>query len=150
VRDSEVIPMVTIRQLLAEKGPRVLAVGPENTVYDAIKKMADENVGCLVVSENDVPIGLITERHYARNVVLRGRGSPTTKVREIMETDVLCARPDQTVEECMAVMTDRRVRHLPVIEQGKLVGIVSIGDLVKAIIGDQQFLIDQLVQYIHS
>lgn len=142
--------MVTVRQLLTEKGDRVFAVGPESTVFEAIKKMADENIGCLVVCEQDTPVGIVTERHYARNVVLRGRGSPTTKVREIMDTDVLYARPDQTVEECMAVMTDKRVRHLPVIDDGKLVGIISIGDLVKAIISDQQFLIDQLVQYIHG
>jgi len=142
--------MVTVRQLLAEKGPQVFAVGPENTVFDAIKKMADENIGCLVVCEGDKPVGIVTERHYARNVVLRGRGSPTTKVREIMDTGVLYARPDQKVEECMAIMTDKRVRHLPVMEHGKLVGIISIGDLVKAIIRDQKFLIEQLVQYIRS
>ena len=142
--------MVTVRQILTEKGHRVFAVGPENTVFEAIRKMADENVGCLVVCEGDAPIGIVTERHYARNVVLRGRGSPTTKVREIMDVDVLYARPEQTVEECMAVMTDKRVRHLPVMEEGNLVGIISIGDLVKAIISDQQFLIDQLVQYIHG
>jgi CBS domain-containing protein len=142
--------MVTVQQLLTEKGPQVFAVDPESTVFEAIKKMADENVGCLVVCERDKPVGIITERHYARNVVLRGRGSPTTKVRDIMDTGVLYARPDQTVEECMAVMTDRRVRHLPVLEEGKLVGIISIGDLVKAIISDQQFLIEQLVQYIHG
>lgn len=142
--------MVTVRQLLTEKGSRVLSVAPDSTVFDAIRKMADENVGCLVVCEGDMPIGIVTERHYARNVVLRGRGSPTTKVREIMDTDVLYARPDQTVEQCMAVMTDKRVRHLPVMDQGRLVGLISIGDLVKAIISDQQFLIEQLVQYIHS
>jgi len=142
--------MVTVRQLLTEKGSRVFSVAPDSTVFDAIRKMADENVGCLVVCDGGAPVGIVTERHYARNVVLRGRGSPTTKVREIMETDVLYARPDQTVEQCMAVMTDKRVRHLPVMDQGKLVGLISIGDLVKAIISDQQFLIDQLVQYIHS
>jgi CBS domain-containing protein len=142
--------MVTVRQILTEKGGGVLGIGPEETVFEAIRTMADQNVGCLVVIERGAPIGIITERHYARNVVLRGRGSPTTKVREIMEAGVLYARPDQTVEECMAVMTDKRVRHLPVMDEGRLVGIVSIGDLVKAIISDQQFLIDQLVQYIHG
>jgi CBS domain-containing protein len=142
--------MVTVRQILTEKGGAVLGIGPEETVFEAIRTMADQNVGCLVVIERGAPIGIITERHYARNVVLRGRGSPTTKVREIMEAGVLYARPDQTVEECMAVMTDKRVRHLPVMDEGRLVGIVSIGDLVKAIISDQQFLIDQLVQYIHG
>jgi len=142
--------VTTIRQLLTDKGDQVFSVGPESTVFEAIRKMADENVGCLVVCEAEKPVGIITERHYARNVVLRGRGSPTTKVSEIMDTDVLYARPDQTVEECMAVMTDKRVRHLPVIAEGKLAGIVSIGDLVKAKISDQQFIIDQLVQYMHG
>lgn len=142
--------VTTIRQLLTDKGAQVFSVGPENTVFEAIRKMADENVGCLVVREGERPVGIITERHYARNVVLRGRGSPTTKVREIMDTDVLYARPDQTVEECMAVMTDKRVRHLPVMDAGKLAGVISIGDLVKAKISDQQFIIDQLVQYMHG
>jgi len=142
--------MATVRQLLADKGHKVHAVGPDDTVYDAIRKMADADVGCLCVCEGDKPVGIITERHYARDVVLQGRGSPTTPVRDIMETKVLYARPDQTVEECMAVMTDKRVRHLPVIDQGKLIGIVSIGDLVKSKISDQKFLIDQLVQFIHG
>jgi CBS domain-containing protein len=142
--------MTTIRQLLREKGPKVFSVGPNETVYDAIRKMADENVGSLVVMEGETIIGIITERHYARNVVLKGRTSPATRVRDIMETNVLYARPDQSVEECMAIMTDQRVRHLPVIDQGKLVGIVSIGDLVKDIIGDQKFIIDQLEHLIRG
>ncbi|WP_244647620.1 CBS domain-containing protein [Bradyrhizobium diazoefficiens] len=103
----------------------------------------------LVVIEDGNPIGIITERHYARNVFLKGRASPTTRVRDIMEAKVLYAHLDQTVEECMAVMTEKRVRHLPVIDQGKLIGIVSIGDLVKSIISKQEFVIDQLVQFIH-
>jgi CBS domain-containing protein len=142
--------MITVRQVLHEKGRNVCSVGPDDTVYDAIRKMAEENIGSLVVIENDKPIGIITERQYARNVVLKGRASPTTRVRDIMESKVLYARPDQSVEECMAVMTDKRIRHLPVIEQGKLAGIVSIGDLVKAIISDQKFMIDQLVHFIHA
>jgi CBS domain-containing protein len=111
--------------------------------------MADQNAGSLVVIEDGNPIGIITERHYARNVFLKGRASPTTRVRDIMEAKVLYAHLDQTVEECMAVMTEKRVRHLPVIDQGKLIGIVSIGDLVKSIISKQEFVIDQLVQFIH-
>ncbi len=142
--------MTTARQVLDEKGRNVCSVGPDDTVYDAIRKMAEENIGSLVVIETDKPIGIFTERQYARNVVLKGRASPTTRVREVMEAKLLYARPDQSVEECMAVMTDKRIRHLPVIDQGKLIGIVSIGDLVKTIISNQKFLIDQLVHFIHA
>jgi len=142
--------MTTARQVLDEKGRNVCSVGPDETVYDAIRKMAEENIGSLLVVENDKPIGIFTERQYARNVVLKGRASPTTRIREVMETKLLYARPDQSVEECMAVMTDKRIHHLPVIDQGKLIGIVSIGDLVKTIISNQKFLIDQLVHFIHA
>ena len=142
--------MTTIRQLLDKKGHEVFSVGPEETVYDAIKKMAEKNVGSLVVMEGNQLIGIITERHYARNVVLKGRASPATKVRDIMETKVVYARPDQSVEECMAIMTEKIVRHLPVIEQGNVVGMISIGDLVKDIISGQKFIIEQLVHFIHG
>ena len=142
--------MTTVGQLLREKGSYVCCVGPDDTVYDAIRKMADEDIGSLVVIENDKPIGIITERHYSRNVALKGRTSPATRVRDIMETKILYARADQSVEECMMVMTDRKVRHLPVLDREKLVGIVSIGDLVKNIIKNQEFVIDQLVHYIHA
>ena len=142
--------MTTVRQLLVEKGHTIFSVGPDDTVYDAIRKMADENIGCLCVCEGNRPVGIITERHYARNVVLQGRGSPTTRVRDIMETKVWYARPEQTVEECMAIMTDKRVRHLPVIDQGKLIGLISIGDLVKSIISDQKFIIEQLEHFIRG
>ena len=142
--------MTTIRQLLDEKGNTVFFVSPDDTVYDAIRKMAEQNVGSLVVMESEKPIGIITERHYARNVVLKGRASPTTRVRDVMETKVLYARPDQSVQECMAIMTEKGVRHLPIVDKGKLIGIVSIGDLVKNIINDQKFTIDQLVHYIHG
>ncbi|MGB8577874.1 MAG: CBS domain-containing protein [Pseudolabrys sp.] len=142
--------MATVRQLLNEKGPDVFTVGPGETVFDAIRKMAEKNVGSLVVCEGPKPVGIITERHYARNVFLKGRASPSTLVREIMETQVLFARPDQTVDECMAVMSDKKVRHLPVIDQGKLIGIISIGDLVKNIISDQKFTIEQLTHFISS
>ncbi len=142
--------MTTIRQLLREKGHKICSVDPESTVYDAIRKMADEDIGSLVVIEGGKIVGIITERHYARNVVLKGRTSPATRVRDIMENKVLYAQPDQSVEECMAIMTDKRVRHLPVIEQGKEIGLVSIGDLVKSIISDQKFTIDQLEHFIRG
>jgi len=140
--------MTTVQQLLKEKGRDVFTVGPGETVFDAIRKMAEQNVGSLVVCEGQKPVGIITERHYARNVFLKGRASPSTLVRDIMETQVLYATPDQTVDECMAVMSDKRVRHLPVIDQEKLIGIISIGDLVKNIIDDQKFTIEQLTHFI--
>ncbi len=142
--------MITIRQLLDQKGPDVVSIRPDATVFDAIAKMAEHNIGSLVVIEQGGIVGIITERHYARNVALKGKTSPTIPVREIMEKDVVTARSDQLVEECMALMTEKRVRHLPVTEAGKLVGIVSIGDLVKSIISDQKFVIDQLEHYIHG
>ena len=140
--------MATVRQILDAKGHDVSTIGPDDTVYDAIKKMADENIGSLVVMDGEKIIGIITERHYARNVFLKGKTSPSTLVKDIMSTRVICAWPDQSVEECMAVMTDKAVRHLPVLENKSLVGLVSIGDLVKSIIGDQKFIIEQLERYI--
>lgn len=142
--------MTTVRQLIDQKGRHVWSIGPDSTVFDAVKKMADKDVGSLVVMEGEKIRGIITERHYARNVVLKGKTSPATPVREIMETDVIVARPDYTVERCMALMSDKRIRHLPVLDREKLVGIVSIGDLVKSMIGDQKFMIDQLEHYIHG
>ena len=142
--------MTTIAQLLREKGHAVFSIGPDETVYEALQKMAEANVGCLVVVKDGTLVGIISERDYARNVVLKGRTSPATYVREIMHTAVLYATPDRTVEECMAVMTDRRIRHLPVIDQGQLIGVISIGDLVKSIISDQKFMIDQLEHFIHG
>ncbi|MGA8967755.1 MAG: CBS domain-containing protein [Pseudolabrys sp.] len=142
--------MTTVRQLLKEKGHNIFTVGPDETVFDAIRKMADENIGSLVVCEGKKLIGIITERHYARNVFLKGRASPSTLVKDVMETQVVFVRLDQTVDECMAVMSEKRVRHLPVMDQGKLIGIISIGDLVKHIISDQKFTIDQLTHFISS
>lgn len=142
--------MTTAQQLLDEKGSAVSSIGPEDSVFDAIKKMADENIGSLVVMEDGKLVGIVTERHYARNIILKGKSSPKTPVREIMSTRVICARPDQSVEQCMAVMTERGVRHLPVLEQKQLIGVLSIGDLVKSIIGDQKFIIEQLEHYIQG
>ncbi len=112
--------------------------------------MADKNVGALAVLDGANLVGIITERDYARKVFLKGRASPTTRVQEIMETKVFYAKPDQSVEDCMAIMTEKRVRHLPVMEDSKLIGVISIGDLVKSIISNQKFLIDQLVHYMHG
>jgi CBS domain-containing protein len=140
--------MTTVKQLLDEKGHDVWSVGPDDSVFDAIKTMAAKDAGSLVVMENDRPIGIFTERHYARDVILKGKSSPRTPVREVMETRVICAKPEQKVEECMAVMTENRIRHLPILDDGQLVGLVSIGDLVKSIIADQKFTIEQLEHFI--
>ncbi|MGO8916784.1 MAG: CBS domain-containing protein [Stellaceae bacterium] len=142
--------MTTVWHLLDQKGRHVWSIHPDATVFDAVKKMAEKNVGSLVVMEGEKLLGIITERHYARSVVLKGKTSPATPVRDIMEKHVVVARPDYTVERCMALMSDKRVRHLPILEREKLVGIVSIGDLVKSTIGDQKFMIDQLEHYIHG
>ena len=142
--------MTTVQQLLDDKGHDVWTIHADGSVFDAIQLMASKDVGALVVVEDDRPVGIFTERHYARNVILKGKSSPKTRTRDIMTTDVVCARPEQTVEQCMAVMTDRRVRHLPVLDKGRLIGIVSIGDLVKSIIADQSFAIEQLELYIRG
>lgn len=140
--------MATIKQLLDQKVAAVLSIGPEDTVFDAIQMMSDNNVGSLIVLEGDRLVGIVTERHYARNVFLKGRSSPKTAVKEIMTTHVICARPQQSVEECMAIMTEKAVRHMPVLEDDRVIGIVSIGDLVRNIISDKEFVIDQLEHYI--
>ncbi len=140
--------MVTMRQILEAKGHDVATIGPDDTVYDAIKKMANKNIGSLVVVDGEKIVGIITERHYARNVFLKGKAAPNTLVKDIMSKRVICAWPDQSVEECMAVMTEKAIRHLPVLENKRLVGLVSIGDLVKSIIGDQKFIIEQLERYV--
>ena len=140
--------MKTVKQVLDEKGRDVWTIGPDTSVYDAVKLMADKEVGALVVLKDEKPVGMISERDYARKVILRGKSSHEALVSEIMTAPVLCAQLDESVEQCMAVMTEKRVRHLPVIEDNKLIGIVSIGDLVKAIIAEQQFIIQQLEHYI--
>ena len=139
--------MPTVRHVLNDKGHSVHQIRPDASVRDALALMAEHDVGALVVLDGDNLVGIITERDYARKIVLKGRTSPTTTVSEIMSTRVICARLDQTVEECMAVMTERTVRHLPVLEHKKVVGIVSIGDMVKCIIDDQKFTIEQLEHY---
>ncbi len=142
--------MTTLKMLLKDKGRNVWSVHPDDTVLDAIKVLAEKDIGALIVIEDDRPVGIFTERDYARNVYLKGRSSLETAVRDIMVAPVICATLDQTIEECMAVMTARHFRHLPVVDGDELVGMVSIGDLVKSVIADQQFTIEQLEQYIYS
>jgi CBS domain-containing protein len=117
-------------------------------VYDAMKLMADKEIGALLVMEGATLAGILSERDYARKIILQGRSSLTTEVREIMTSRVVCAGPERSIEECMALMTDKRIRHLPVVEAGQVCGMISIGDLVKAIIAEQQFIIQQLERYI--
>jgi CBS domain-containing protein len=140
--------MARVKQILQEKGHDVWAIDPDASVFDAIAMMADKEVGALLVTEADKLVGVVTERDYARKVVLQGRSSKGTKIKDIMTSRVAYARPEQSVEECMAMMTEKRVRHLPVMDGEKLLGIISIGDLVKAIIEEQQHVIAQLEQYI--
>ncbi|HEU4638541.1 MAG TPA: CBS domain-containing protein [Candidatus Binatia bacterium] len=126
----------------------VWSVDLGSTVFDALSLMAEKEIGALVVLDEARVAGIISERDYARKVILHGRASPTTRVEEIMTTHVAYTHLDQSIEECMAIMTDKRIRHLPVLQDGKLIGIISIGDLVKAIIADQKFMIEQLERYI--
>jgi len=139
--------MTMINQILKVKGRDHFSVGPDETVYSAIKKMAEKNIGSVLVMDGTTLVGIITERDYARNVVLKGKTSPQTLVRDIMATQVAYVEPDTTVEECMTLMTEKRVRHLPVVNDGAVVGMISIGDLVKSIIDEQRFTIDQLETY---
>ena len=140
--------MKNVRDILRVKGHEVYCVGPDATVYEAVQLMAENEIGALMVMEGAQVVGLISERDYARKVILQGRASATTRVKAIMITPVVYTHLDQSIEECMALMTEKRTRHLPVIEDGKLAGIISIGDLVKAIITDQKFIIEQLERYI--
>ena len=140
--------METIGQLLDEKGPEVWSIGPDASVYEGIQMMADKGVGALIVMEDGRPVGIISERDYARKVVLKDRSSRETRIAEIMTTGMVYARSDQSVEEGLSLMTEKRIRHLPIMHGDQLAGIVSIGDLVKAIIAEQQQLISQLEQYI--
>ena len=142
--------MTTVRQLLDQKGRKIWSIHPDAAVFDAVAEMAEKDIGSLVVMDGDELVGIITERHYARNVVLKGKTSPATPVRDIMERHVIIARPEQSVEQCMALISEKRVRHLPVLEGEKPIGMVSIGDLVKSIVGDQKFIINQLEHYIHG
>ena len=140
--------MKTVRELLQVKGHDVWSVTPDSSVYDALGMMADRGVGALLVLEGGKVVGIVSERDYAREVDLKGRSSRQPPVREIMTQKVVYIRPENTGEDCMAVMTHKRIRHLPVLAEDQLVGIISIGDVVKSIIAEQQFVIQQLEQYI--
>ena len=142
--------MTRVRDILAVKGRDVWSIGPNASVYDAMKLMADKGIGALLVMEGAKLVGIISERDYARKVILQGRSSRTTTVQEIMTTRVAYAESEQNIEECMALMTEIRIRHLPVIEAGEVRGVISIGDLVKSIIAEQKFIIEQLERYISS
>jgi len=142
--------MKTVRQLLDSKEGQVWSIGPDASVYEALVLMAEKQIGALLVMDDTGMIGLISERDYARSIVLRGRTSKDTAVREVMTERVVCTRPDHTLEEAMALMTEKRVRHLPVLAEGKVVGLISIGDLIKSIISEHKFIIEQLEHYISS
>ena len=142
--------MLTVRDLLGKKGGQIWSVTPDTTVYEALQLMADKNVGAVLVLEGDRLLGILSERDYARQVILKGKASKDTPVREIMTTRVVYVLPERTIDDCMALMTDKRIRHLPVLQEGKLIGVLSIGDVVKAVISEKQFLIEQLESYITS
>ena len=142
--------MKKVGQLLQEKGRDVWAIGPEETVEVALHLMAEKNIGALLVLEDGALCGIFSERDYARKVFLLGRSSSTTQVQDIMTTRVYYVQVGQTINECMALMTDKHIRHLPVFSGDDLVGVISIGDVVKAIISEQEFLIEQLENYITS
>ncbi len=140
--------MMTVQQVLDRKGRDIWSIAPDDSVFDAINLMAEKGIGATLVVEGDQLVGILSERDYARKVILRGKSSRTTKAREIMTEKVLYVSPHRYVEECMALMTDKRIRHLPVMDNGKLVGMLSIGDIVKTILADQKFIIEQLENYI--
>lgn len=142
--------MITVRHLLDRKGRAVYAVEPEDPVLKAIQLMADHHIGSLLVMKGDELAGIVSERDYARKVILLGRSSSDTPVWQIMSSPVTTVTPEQTVEDCMRLVTERRFRHLPVVEGKRVIGVISIGDLVKALIEDQQHTIEQLESYIHS
>ena len=140
--------MKLVKHLLEAKGSNIISIQPDASVLDAIKLMAEKGIGSLVVIEGEALQGIVTERDYARKVIIKGRASDSTKISEIMTADVVTASSDQTVNQCMAIMTERKCRHLPVVDDGHLVGMISIGDLVQAIITDQAEEIEQLEHYI--
>ena len=142
--------MKTIKEILQAKSHKLLSISPDASVFDALKLMAEKEVGALVVLDGERLAGIFSERDYARKVILHGKSSKDTAVREIMTHKVICVRPEQSVEDCMALMTDMRVRHLPVLQEKKVIGVISICDVVKEVISEQKFVIEQLEHYIHS
>ena len=140
--------MLEVRQLLADKGHRIFAIGPDEPVLAAVRLMADHYIGALLVMRGDELVGIVSERDYARKIILQNRASAETPVRDIMSSPVVTVRPGDTTDTCMRICTERRVRHLPVVEGGKVVGVLSIGDLVKAVINEQSQEIEHLQRYI--
>ncbi len=140
--------METIRQILNKKGNQIFSVTPGTTVYDTLKLMADKNIGAVLVLDEGKLVGIMSERDYARKVILKGKFSKEIPVHEIMSSNVICIDPDQTIINTKAVMIQKRIRHLPVMEDDKLVGIISIGDVVNAVLEENSFMIDQLATYI--
>ncbi len=142
--------MTTVQQLLDTKSREIHYVHPDDTVLDALKMMKDKDIGAVLVKDDDKLIGIFTERHYARKVFLAGKSSPNTPLRDVMETRCVCVGPEQTAEACMALMTEKRIRHLPVVRGEGLVGVISIGDLLKSIVADREFTIEQLEHFIRG
>ncbi len=140
--------MKTVNEILQKKGNLIWSISPESTVFDALRLMAEKKIGALLVMKDEELVGIMSERDYARKVVLHGKFSKDTLVSEIMSSKVLYVNSKVSTEECMALMINKRVRHLPVIDDGKLIGLISIGDIVNAVIDEKEFVIDQLVHYI--
>ena len=140
--------MTYVRQLLKTKGNEIWSIAPQATVYEALQIMSEKDVGALLVVDKENLVGIFSERDYARKVILKERSSKDTTVGELMTREVLYIEPQSTVEDCMALMTERRIRHLPVLEDDTVIGVISIGDVVKEIISEQEFVIDQLENYI--
>jgi CBS domain-containing protein len=140
--------MTTVSSVLHAKGNTIWSVAPDAMVFDALKIMAEKNIGALLVMQKDKVVGIFSERDYARKIVLKGESSRTTAVKDVMTSEVLSVHPEQSLDECMALMTNKHVRHLPVLENGNLIGLISIGDVVKAIISAHEFTIKQLENYI--
>lgn len=140
--------MRRVKEILAHKGNDIWSIGPDATVYDAIHLLAEKEIGALLVLEGDALVGVISERDYARNIILKDKSSRATLVNDIMTKDVITTGPEEGVSECMSMMTDKRVRHMPVIRDGRIIGVVSMGDLVRAVIAEQQSTIVDLEKYI--
>jgi CBS domain-containing protein len=140
--------MTTVRSVLHSKGNHIWSVAPDAIVFDAIKIMAEKNIGALLVIQKETVVGIFSERDYARKIVLKGESSHTITIKDVMTSDVLTVNPEQSIDDCMALMTNKHVRHLPVLENGKLIGLVSIGDVVKTIISEHEYTIKQLENYI--